>query len=502
MVFRTVASVPDAFAQAARAVPGNVAVKDADRALTYAELHELSGRVAAGLAAAGVAPGDRVGVGLARTWRLPAVLAGVLRAGCCYVPLDPGCPAARRASIAADAGLATTITDDGNGLAAESLLAATGTPARDGPGRRDLACILYTSGPAGAPTGVPITHGNLLALFGATCGLFGFTSQDRWALVHPCSSGLSAWELWGALLHGGCAMMVPARVAGDGEHFWDLLAREQVTVLTQAPSAPARLPAAAGPTVTPPLRWLILCGEPLDRPLAAAFLRGHPGTAVASMHGTIETTVHATFKRLALPDLASAQPRSPIGAPLPHLRIDLRDEWGDPVPHGETGEIYICGPSVARGYWRRPGVTAERFIPDSSIVNGERRARHWFRTGDLARRLPSGEYDYHGRCEDLLKVDGLRIDPGEVEDAFRRCPHVRAVAATAEPAPVGGFMLVLYYVSAPDAPPGLPEVLRCLARDVLPWHMRPTRFTALPRLPLTPTGKPDRRALARITGSP
>jgi nonribosomal peptide synthetase DhbF len=202
--------------------------------------------------------------------------------------------------------------------------------------------------------------------------------------------------------------------------------------------------------------------------LATAFLRERPGIAVANMYGITETTVPATFKRLLLPDLVRAEPRNPIGAPLPHLRIDLRDEWGEPVPQGETGEIYVCGSSVAHGYWRRLDITAERFVPDSYIVNGERRARHWYRSGDLARRLPSGEYDYRGRCEDQLKVDGFRIDPSEVEDAFRHCPYERGVAA----------------------------------RDVLPRHMRPARFTDLPHLPLTPSGKPDRRALAPIAGSP
>jgi amino acid adenylation domain-containing protein len=485
-------SLAAAFAEAAERFPGHAAISDGDRVVSYAELEELSARLAAALMAEGVAAGSRVGVSLTRGWLLPVTLVGVLRAGCCYVPLDPGYPAARTAFIVSDSEPAVILTDDPDAdpggdvpvLPVQHMIRTARAAFLPEPGADDLAYIIYTSGSTGTPKGVPITHGNVLSLFRATSGLFGFGPSDGWTLFHSYSFDFSVWELWGALLHGGRGVVVPAEVARDPARFWALLDREQVTVLNQVPSVFAQM---MPPARRPPLRWLIFGGEAMDRSSTAAFVRASPDTLVVNMYGITETTIHTTFKLLSPADLTGSGSRSPIGTPLPHLDMELRGADGRPVTAGEIGEIYVRGAGVADGYWRRPELTAERFVTDS-------RGR-WYRSGDLARRLPSGEYHYCGRNDAQLKVHGFRIEAGEVEAAFAGCPFLASVAAGVEQAPDGGTVLVLYYVPGPDAPAGLKTMLRRLASEVLPRHMRPTRFCAVRGLPLTPSGKLDRHAL-------
>jgi nonribosomal peptide synthetase DhbF len=495
------ASVPAALEDAARRFPANAAVQDGDHVVPYAQLADLARRTAAGLAARGAAPGSRVAVSLPRGWRLPVALAGVLRAGCCYVPLDPAYPAARSEFVLADTEPSLVIVDDeaeARGrdvgvpvLPLQQLTSADASGAPDLPGGGSLAYIIHTSGSTGRPKGVPITHDNLLSLFRAAHGLFDFDDRDRWSLFHSYAFDFSVWELWGALLYGGCAVVVPAEAAGGSEQFWRFLERQRISVLNQVPSVFAQH-AGAGAGREVPLRWLIFGGEALDRNVAARCLRERPQTSVVNMYGITETTVHATFKRLAPADLADPCVVSPIGRALPHLRIDLRAPDGKPVGVGEVGEIHVSGAGVSRGYWRRPQTTAERFVADDSGL--------WYRSGDLGRRLESGELDYLGRNDDQLKVHGFRIEPAEVEAAFRDLPQVSAAAAGVETARDGGTILVLYYIPAADAPGDLRVLLRRRAAEALARHLRPTRFAELGSWPLTASGKLDRRGLAAAAG--
>jgi acyl carrier protein len=265
-----------------------------------------------------------------------------------------------------------------------------------------------------------------------------------------------------------------------------LLVREQVTVLNQTPSAFRQLlPHLEGSI--PALRLVIFGGEALD----PRTLGGWPGNEgrplLVNMYGITETTVHVTWHELGATVLST----SPIGRPLPHLSIVLLDRLGNPVPMGVPGEIHVGGDGLMRGYLGRPALTAERLVP-SPLGRGER----FYRSGDLARWLLSGELEFLGRIDHQVKVRGFRIEPGEIEAALAACPGVaEAVVVLRDDLP-GGPGLAAFVLPRPGEAPA-PAALRDALRARLPEPLVPVRFTVLDRLPLTPSGKVDRNALAR-----
>ncbi len=488
--------------QAAR-TPGAPAVTFLGESLTYAELDARADALAALLRARGVGPETRVALCLERGPALVVAILATLKAGGAYVPLDPAYPAERLAYVLEDAGAGVLVTEEGlvgrvPEFGGEVVLAgdASGSGAAVDASTvspDSLAYVIYTSGSTGRPKGVQVTHRNAVRLFRATEEWFGFGEQDVWTLFHSYAFDFSVWEIWGALLYGGRLVVVPWETSRDPAAFRRLLAEERVTVLNQTPSAFRQLAAAdAGAGDDLALRYVVFGGEALEPGTLRAWTEKHGFEAprLVNMYGITETTVHVTYRPVEAEDVERGA-RSPVGVPIPDLRVHVLDGRGEPAPPGVAGEMYVGGAGVARGYLGRPELTAERFVPDP--FGGEPGAR-LYRSGDRARRLPGGELEYLGRADQQVKVRGFRIEPGEIEAVLLEHPGVADAAVVAREGAGGEKRLVGYVVPRDGADPSAAE-LRAHLHARLPEHMVPAAFVVLERLPLTPNGKLDRRAL-------
>ena len=493
--------------------PGAVAVRCAGEAVTYGELNARANRLAHHLRRRGVEEGTRVGVALDRSVEMVVGIVGILKAGGVYVPLDPAYPAERLAFLLEDsgapvlvatqrllaslppfAGAAVLLDADADAIGRESAKDPRTTAGPSSP-----AYVIYTSGSTGTPKGVVVTHANVLRLFAATREWFGFGEGDAWTLFHSYAFDFSVWEMWGALLHGGRIVVVPFGVSRDPEAFRALLAREGVTVLNQTPSAFRQLAEAdrlaRADDGELALRWVVFGGEALEPAMLRPWVERHGDERprLVNMYGITETTVHVTYRPVTREDVRRGA-GSPIGVPIPDLALHLLDSRLQPVPTGIPGEICVGGAGVAQGYLDRPELTCERFVPDPFAAMAHGGAR-LYRSGDLARRLASGELEYLGRADQQVKVRGFRIEPGEIEAALLGLPGVAEAVVAARADGAGEARLVAYVVAAAGeaAPP--PAALRERLLRSLPEHMVPAAFVPLEALPLTAHGKLDRAAL-------
>jgi acyl-coenzyme A synthetase/AMP-(fatty) acid ligase len=319
-----------------------------------------------------------------------------------------------------------------------------------------------------------------------------------WTLFHSYAFDFSVWEMWGALLYGGRLVVVPYEVSRTPEEFDRLLRDEGVTVLNQTPSAFRQLlrveEARAGEEGGgwPALRTVIFGGEALDvGGLAGWFARhGDARPEMVNMYGITETTVHVTYRRLTAADAeAAGGGASPVGTGLGDLEVYLLDERMGPAAAGVGGELYVGGGGVARGYLNRPALTAERFVPHP--FSAEPGAR-LYRTGDRARYRGQGELEFLGRADQQLKLRGYRIEAGEIEAALARHPLVAEAAVVPRGEGDSARLVAFYTLKGGDLAAG---ELREHARLLLPDYMVPAQFLRLERLPLTPSGKVDRRTL-------
>ncbi|GAA1024555.1 MULTISPECIES: non-ribosomal peptide synthetase [Amycolatopsis] len=456
-------------AQAAR-TPHAVAVTCEGVELTYRELDRRANRLAHRLIAEGAGPERLVALRLPRSADLVVGILAVLKSGAGFLPIDPDYPPARIEAMLADAQPVCVV----------DTIAADGLPETD-PGVRvrpeNTAYVIYTSGSTGVPKGVLVPHANVTRLFSSTEHWFGFSDQDVWTLFHSYAFDFSVWELWGALLHGGRLVVVPADTVRSPEEFLALLAEQRVTVLNQTPSAFYRL--GALPSAPLSLRYVIFGGEALDPVRLEEWRRRHPdGPQLVNMYGITETTVHVTYRVL--------DDRATVGVPIPDLRAYVLDACLEPVPPGVTGELYVAGAGLARGYLNRPGLTASRFVADPFGAPGTR----MYRTGDLLCWTADGELAYRGRADHQVKIRGFRIELGEVEAALSAHPDVTGAVAVAHG--TGDARRLVAYLTG--TVPGTTVLREYLARS-LPAHMIPAVFVALDELPLNANGKLDHRAL-------
>ncbi|HSS51098.1 MAG TPA: amino acid adenylation domain-containing protein, partial [Thermoanaerobaculia bacterium] len=323
---------------------------------------------------------------------------------------------------------------------------------------------------------------------------FGFDERDVWCLFHSYAFDFSVWEIWGALLHGAKLVVAPYWVSRSPESFHRLLREEGVTVLNQTPSAFYQLAredaSVEGAAPGLALRWVIFGGEALEPQKLGSWLARHGDRPrLVNMYGITETTVHVTYHEMTTADLEPVQ-GSPIGVPIPDLRLYILGNDGQPLPMGIPGEIYVGGAGVATGYLGRPDLTAQSFVPDP--FSGQQGAR-LYRTGDRARHLSGGALEFWGRADAQVKIHGFRIEPGEIEAALRTHPDVaEAVVDLREIA--GDKRLVAYIVPRPASSVHVEEA-RAFLQGKLPVHMVPSAFMLLSELPLTSHGKLNRKAL-------
>ncbi|QYC41597.1 Dimodular nonribosomal peptide synthase [Nonomuraea coxensis DSM 45129] len=488
-------SLSSAFHRHVTRRPDAVAVTDGDVTVTYAELAACASGIRASFAALGLAPGDRVGIFMRRSWKVVAAVVAVVGHGCTYVPLDPDYPEERVRFMAGDSELRAVCADPGAAWPSGDVPAVEvdGTPAPvEPPAARSPEVpthVIYTSGSTGRPKGVATPEGAVLELFRSARERFSFGPGDVWTWFHSHCFDFSVWEIWGPLVHGGRLVVVPPATGRDPRRLLRTLAAERVTVLCQVPSMFKYLAWAMEQEPVPlALRYLIFGGEAIDRDTIRRWMDLTGGREeIVNIYGPTETTVFATctvVDRQAVLDTSSP---TNIGRPLRHVRTAVVAESGVPVGAGAEGELWVGGTALAAGYLKRPELNAERF-PVVDLGDGERR---WYRTGDLVRRLADGSFQYLGRIDSQVKIRGFRIELGEIESVLRGVPGVSDAAVVVRTPPGGEPLLVAYLVGEPPEP----AALRAVCGRSLPAHMVPARFRTVAALPLNPNGKLDRLAL-------
>ncbi|WP_424638921.1 amino acid adenylation domain-containing protein [Embleya sp. AB8] len=495
------ATIPALFeAQAAR-TPDRVAVVCGAASLTYRELNARANRLAAELIRRGVGPETVVAVAVPRSAGLVVALLAVLKAGGCYLPVDPEYPSRRLEFVLDDATPRLLLTDaETSAKLPESGVVrlridefAAGADDRDADPRdadrirplrpEQAAYLMYTSGSTGTPKGVLITHHNVTACLSALFSCLGVPPAARVLAGTSVSFDVSVFEMFGTLCAGGTTEVVrDVLVLGERDEWAG-------QVISTVPSAFAELlDQVPGKTRAD---TVVFAGEALPASLVARVRAAIPGVRVVNAYGQSET-FYATAFTLPGTDEWTAGGSAPIGTPLGSARVYVLDAGLAPVPPGVTGELYVAGPNVGRGYHGRVAATAERFVACPFGPPGTR----MYRTGDLARRAATGELEYAGRADQQVKVRGVRVEPGEVEAALTAHPGVAraVVVARTTPGEHGVARLVAYVVPTESGPPGLAE-LRGFVADRLPGNLVPAGFVVLDRLPLLPNGKLNRAAL-------
>ncbi|MFE3453510.1 amino acid adenylation domain-containing protein [Nonomuraea sp. NPDC059194] len=464
--------------------PDAVAVVEGGRSVTYAELDALSDRMAGMLAHHGVRQESVVGVAVPRSVDMVAVMLGALKLGAAFLPLDLAHPADRLAYLVGDSGAKVVVAAQPvEGLdvllLGDALAGPRRTPVLPEVALDQAAYVIYTSGSTGRPKGVIVTHEGIGSLVATAVDRMGLTPDSR--VLHFASIGfdVTAFELAMALCHGGSLVLVPDTARVPGRELTDFMNEQRITHAILPPSLVAALPAGC----ELPEGCTVLVGTETVPPDVIERWAGR--LRLLAAYGLTEATVNSTLWA-AEPGWAGAVP---IGVPDPNTRAYVLDARLRPVPPGVTGELYIAGRGLARGYLGRHGLTAERFVACPFGPPGAR----MYRTGDLARWRPDGNLDFLGRADDQVKIRGFRIEPGEIAGAMTRHPSITQAAVvtdTSGPEP----RLVGYAVSTAGALD--PAQVRAHVAALLPPAMVPSAVVVLDRpLPLTPNGKLDRAAL-------
>ncbi|HET9365842.1 MAG TPA: amino acid adenylation domain-containing protein, partial [Candidatus Angelobacter sp.] len=486
-------TIPDLVEAAVARTPEAPALIVGDQSISYREMNERANRLAHHLICLGIDPESLVGIALERSAETIVCVMAALKAGAAYLPVDPEYPEARIAHILNDAVPAVLLTTSSlsthlpqvagvkviavDAAAVKSMLLQQSgqNPARNLlPGHP--AYVIYTSGSTGTPKGVVVTHAGIPSLVYTQGKLARVSDASRVLQFASLNFDASLWEIVMALTSGAALVLVRDERGGAPLH--DLLLKHKVTHAT----LPLGVLATLEEHGDIPVECLMNGGEALPGEVVA---RWSEGRRMINAYGPTETTVCATMTRTLS---GSATP--PIGSPIANTRVYVLDENLEPVPHNVAGELYVSGASLARGYLKQPGLTAERFVADPySQEPGTR----MYRTGDLVRWRADGTLDYIGRADGQIKIRGFRIETGEIEAALREQSGITQAAVIASEDESGNKKLVAYIT--PNGTRPNEEHIRANLRKRLPDFMIPAAFVVLEHLPLTPNGKLDRRAL-------
>ncbi|GLZ14917.1 hypothetical protein Acsp04_51520 [Actinomadura sp. NBRC 104425] len=492
------APLPEQFAARVAEAPDRTAVVSAGAAVSYAELGARADRLARYLTASGIGPESVVGLCLPPGADMIAAILGVWRAGAAYLPIDAAQPVERTAFMLADSRAVLLIAPDevADDLPAGRVrIVPPDEPDASAPPEPPagayprvhpdgLAYVIYTSGSTGTPKGVAVTHGalaNYVASVRERLDLGG--AGARYALLQPQATDLGNTMLFCSLAAGGELHVLPPDDALDPASVAAYLADHRIDHVKAVPSHLAALSAHRGPESVLPARSLVLGGEAAAPGWVGELLAAAGDRRIFNHYGPTETTIGVTTTLLTSRDADNG--RLPIGAPIDGVRAYVLDAALRPVPVGVTGELYIAGAGLARGYANRPGLTAERFVA-CPFGTGER----MYRTGDRARWDADGRLVFAGRVDDQVKIRGFRIEPAEIEAALTAHPAVARAAVA-----VRGDLVGYVVPADPRERDGLPDQVRGHLARRLPAHMVPAVVAVLDELPLTGNGKLDRRAL-------
>lgn len=498
--------IHELFEEQVEKAPHATAVMFEKEELTYAELNRRSNQLAHYLRHLGVRPDDRVAICVERGLEMIVGLLGVLKAGGAYVPMDPSYPPERLRFILEDcepvalltqSNLARQFVEERRSLPVVDLSATMAWQSRCesnpdrsavGLGSRHLAYIIYTSGSTGTPKGVMVEHRGLVNFLCSMRRTPGISSSDTLLALTTFAFDIAGLEFYLPLITGARLILLNRDVAVDGAR----LLKEVLTGVTIMQSTPAtwRMLLDNGWSHTPGLK--VLCGgEALSPSLASSLI--DRASSVWNMYGPTETTIWSLVKELTAHDSNAV----PIGRPIANTRVYILDGDGEPVPVGITGELYIGGTGVARGYWKRAELTAERFVPDPF---GDEAGARMYRTGDLGRWREDGNIEFVGRNDFQVKIRGYRIELGEIEARLEEHAAVREVVVVAREDQPGNKRLVAYYTLMSEQAPTSAEILQRHLAGKLPEYMVPAAYVRLEKLPLTPNGKLDRNALPPAAG--
>ena len=480
------------FQSQAQRTPDSIAIMFEGRSWTYRDLVQQSDAVASRLQKMGVGPEVLVGLYMNRSPEMVAGLLGILKAGGGFVPLDPALPRSRLDFIVNDAEPAVLLVDREllSRLPAGDIPVVSydtcsdcarfeSNPEANGSG---LAYVLYTSGSTGHPKGAEIEHAALLNLLRSMQRQPGFAAEDSLLALATIGFDLSVYELLLPLVSGGRLVIAPREIASDPRALVKLIGASRCTVIAATPATWRALIEEGWPGDAS--LNIICCGEALAGGLAQDLLRRC--RSLWNGYGPTETTIFSTIHQLLSVDLSV-----PIGRPIANTRHYILDANENIVPVGVIGELYIGGAGLARGYRNRPDLTRERFV-GLAAVPGQR----LYKTGDLARYRADGTIEYCGRADSEEKIRGYRVAVEEVEAALMRHPDIAAAAVRAWPDASGNKALVAYLVTPRQEVPQ--TELRHFLSESLPDFMLPSRFTRIAELPMTPTGKVDRKSLPPV----
>ncbi len=482
--------------------PDRIAVMMDDSYLTYRQLEEKSNQFARLLKERGVQPETLVGICLDRSLEFIIAILSILKAGGAYLPIDPDYPQDRIAFMLTDSKCPLLISQASIKLImpetdtelirydeilpelSKMSIASVESNAKP----NNLAYVIYTSGSTGKPKGVMIEHRNVVRLLYNEKFQFDFDEHDIWSIFHSFCFDFSVWEMFGALLFGGKAVIIPKEKTRDPQAFADLLQKERVTVVNQTPSAFYNL--IPGLLASSPqslfIRYVIFGGEKLN-PAKLRDIKSHlPSVKFINMYGITETTVHVTYKEITDEDITRGT--SNIGIPIPTLKVYIFDENMQLVPKGVEGELCVSGDGVARGYLNRSNLTREKFIPNPfnpiEII---------YRSGDLACLQENGDLEYFGRMDSQIQLRGFRIELGEIESALVKIEGIEDCVVVVDEDNNEDHRIVAYYIAAhDDISVG---TIRKKLELRLPDYMIPAFFLRIDQVPLTVNGKLDHKKL-------